>query len=32
MALSHKEPDSVPLFELTVANPVLESVLGKKIT
>lgn len=29
---SHKEPDRVPIFELTVANPVLESVLGKRIT
>jgi len=29
--LSHREPDRVPLFELTVANPVLESVLGRKI-
>lgn len=31
MVLSHKEPDRVPFFELTVANPVLESVLGRKI-
>lgn len=30
-ALSHKEPDRVPIFELTVANPVLESVLGRRI-
>ena len=28
---SHKEPDRVPLFELTVANPVLQSVLGRRI-
>ncbi|MBN1836363.1 MAG: hypothetical protein JW820_10970, partial [Spirochaetales bacterium] len=25
------EPDRVPMFELTVANPVLESVLGRRI-
>ena len=31
-AMSHREPDRVPLFELTVANPVLESVLGRRIT
>ena len=31
-ALSHREPDRVPIFELTVANPVLKSVLGRKIT
>ena len=30
--MSHREPDRVPLFELTAANPVLESVLGRKIT
>ena len=30
--LSHREPDRVPIFELTVANPVLESVLGRRIT
>jgi hypothetical protein len=30
--MSHREPDRVPLFELTVANPVLESVLGRRIT
>jgi len=30
-ALLHKEPDRVPIFELTVANPVLESVLGRRI-
>jgi len=30
--LAHREPDRVPLFELTVANPVLESVLGRRIT
>ncbi len=30
--LSHEEPDRVPIFELTVANPVLKSVLGKRIT
>jgi len=29
--LAHREPDRVPLFELTVANPVLESVLGRRI-
>jgi len=29
--LDHREPDRVPLFELTVANPVLESVLGRRI-
>ncbi|TKJ47070.1 hypothetical protein CEE34_05710 [Candidatus Aerophobetes bacterium Ae_b3a] len=28
---SHKEPDRVPIFELTIANPVLESVLGRRI-
>jgi hypothetical protein len=28
---AHKEPDRVPMFELTVANPVLESVLGRRI-
>jgi len=27
----HREPDRVPMFELTVANPVLESVLGRRI-
>jgi hypothetical protein len=32
IAMAHREPDRVPLFELTVANPVLESVLGRKIT
>lgn len=31
MVLSHKEPDKVPIFELLLANPVLESVLGRKI-
>jgi len=31
-ALSHMEPDKVPIFELTVANPVLESVLGRRIS
>jgi hypothetical protein len=30
IALSHKEPDRVPIFEVTVANPVLTSVLGRK--
>jgi hypothetical protein len=30
--MSHREPDRVPTFELTAANPVLESVLGRKIT
>jgi hypothetical protein len=30
-ALSHSEPDRVPMFELTVANPVLQSVLGRRI-
>jgi hypothetical protein len=30
--MAHLEPDRVPLFELTVANPVLESVLGRRIT
>lgn len=30
-ALSHNEPDRVPIFELTVANPVMESILGRKI-
>jgi len=30
--MDHREPDRVPLFELTVANPVLESVLGRRIT
>jgi hypothetical protein len=30
--MSHREPDRVPAFELTAANPVLESVLGRKIT
>jgi len=30
--LSHAEPDRVPIFELTVANPVLESVLGRRIS
>jgi hypothetical protein len=29
--LDHREPDRVPMFELTVANPVLESVLGRRI-
>jgi hypothetical protein len=29
--LRHEEPDRVPMFELTVANPVLESVLGRRI-
>jgi hypothetical protein len=29
--MSHNEPDRVPLFELTVANPVLESIIGRKI-
>jgi hypothetical protein len=29
--MSHREPDRVPAFELTVANPTLESVLGRKI-
>ena len=29
--MSHREPDRVPTFELTVANPTLESVLGRKI-
>jgi hypothetical protein len=28
---SHREPDRVPMFELTVANPVLQSVLGRRI-
>jgi hypothetical protein len=28
---AHREPDRVPLFELTIANPVLESVLGRRI-
>ena len=28
---AHREPDRVPMFELTVANPVLESVLGRRI-
>ncbi len=32
MTFSHKEADRVPIFELTVANPVLKSVLGKRIT
>jgi len=32
MVLSHKEPDRVPIFELLVTNPVLESVLGRRIT
>ena len=30
-AFAHREPDRVPRFELTVANPVLESVLGRRI-
>jgi hypothetical protein len=30
-AFSHREPDRVPIFELTVANPVLETVLGRRI-
>jgi len=30
-AFAHREPDRVPMFELTVANPVLESVLGRRI-
>lgn len=29
--LKHREPDRVPMFELTVANPVLENVLGRRI-
>jgi hypothetical protein len=29
--LAHREPDRVPMFELTVANPVLQSVLGRRI-
>jgi len=29
--LTHEEPDRVPLFELTVANPILSTVLGRKI-
>ncbi|MGQ9616497.1 MAG: uroporphyrinogen decarboxylase family protein [Spirochaetota bacterium] len=29
--MDHREPDRVPMFELTVANPVLESVLGRRI-
>ena len=29
--LNHREPDRIPIFELTVANPVLESVLGRRI-
>ena len=29
--LDHREPDRVPMFELTVANPVLESVLSRRI-
>ena len=29
--LKHREPDRVPMFELTVANPVLQSVLGRRI-
>ena len=28
---SHREPDRVPMFELTVANPVFQSVLGRRI-
>src|SRR5512137_428503 len=28
---AHREPDRVPMFELTVANPVLQSVLGRRI-
>lgn len=28
---AHREPDRVPMFELTVANPVLESVLGRRL-
>jgi len=28
---AHEEPDRVPFFELTVANPVLSEVLGRKI-
>jgi uroporphyrinogen decarboxylase len=30
-AFSHGEPDRVPIFELLLANPVLESVLGRRI-
>ena len=30
-ALSHREPDRVPIFELTVANPILETIIGRKI-
>jgi len=29
--LLHREPDRVPIFELTVANPILEAVLGRRI-
>ena len=30
MTLSHKEPDRVPIPEVTVANPVLESKKGDR--
>jgi hypothetical protein len=30
-SFAHREPDRVPMFELTVANPVLASVLGRRI-
>lgn len=30
-AFAHEEPDSVPFTELTVANPILSEVLGRKI-
>ena len=31
MAFNHQEPDRVPIFELTVTNPILSQILGKKI-
>ena len=30
-AFNHQEPDRVPIFELTVTNPILSRILGRKI-